>query len=314
MMSGVTSRYGILRLTGLGPDQGGVVEVEVLKSLNDDMILWRYMSLDKFVNLLDDGGVYFAPLDSYMASDPYEGFPPAVAIKAMYSASDPFYKEAFDFVSSVESKADQKNPEFLSAVQKAKDHLATRSSVFRKLFRLLSKGTLVSCWYHSEYQSEAMWKLYSDQGKGVAVKTTVGKLRLALEAAVGTKRQTKIFLGKVKYLDYSDPAISPSDCNVDGHVMPLLKRVSYSHENEVRAFLCPDLDTSNLDDFVIKSYMAHCDVFGFIDGVCVSPFVRGSYVKAVAAIAKSFGLSCSVEQSNLLAGTDDLFNWLGTGE
>ncbi|WP_046072514.1 DUF2971 domain-containing protein [Pseudomonas synxantha] len=296
------------------PDQGGIVEVEVLKSLNDDMILWRYMSLDKFVNLLDDGGVYFSPLDSYMTSDPYEGFPPAVAIKAMYSASDPVYKNVFDLLSSLESAADEKTPEFLGAIRKAKDHLATRSAVFRKVFNSLSKGTLVSCWYHSEYQSEAMWKLYSDQGKGVAVKTTIGKLRVALESAIATERQTKIFLGKVKYLDYSDAAIAPSDCVVDGHIMPLLKRVSYSHENEVRAFLCPDLDVNNLDDFVIKPYMAHCDVFSLIDGVYVSPFVRSPYVKAVRAIVKSFGLSCSVEQSSLLAGAEDLFHWLGRGE
>lgn len=292
------------------PDQGGVVEVEVLKSLNDDMILWRYMSLDKFINLLDDGGVYFAPLDSYMTSDPYEGFPPAVAIKAMYSISDTVYKDVIDLVSSLESSANQKTPEFLGALQKAKDQLATRSSVFRKLLNSLSKGTLVSCWYHSDHQSEAMWKLYSDQGKGVAVKTTVGKLRSALGSAVATERQTKIFLGKVKYLDYSDSNISPSDCVVDGHIMPLLKRVSYSHENEVRAFLCPDLDVNSLDDFVIKPYMAHCDVFSIIDGVYVSPFVRGPYVKAVSAIVKSFGLPCAVQQSSLLDAADDLFNWL----
>ncbi len=290
------------------------MEVEVLKSLKDDMILWRYMSLDKFVNLLDDGGVYFAPLDSYMTSDPYEGFPPAVAIKAMYSTSDTVYKNVIDLVSSLENSANQKTPEFLSALQKAKDQLATRSSVFRKLFNSLSKGTLVNCWYHSEYQSEAMWKLYSDQGKGIAVKTTVGKLRRALGSAIATERQTKIFLGKVKYLDYSDSTIAPSDCVVDGHIMPLLKRVSYSHENEVRAFLCPDLDVNNLDDFVIKPYMAHCDVFSLIDGVYVSPFVRSPYVKAVGAIAKSFGLPCSVQQSSLLDAADDLFNWLDEGE
>ncbi|WP_143519181.1 DUF2971 domain-containing protein [Pseudomonas sp. QTF5] len=290
------------------------MEVEVLKSLNDDMILWRYMSLDKFVNLLDDGGIYFAPLDSYMTSDPYEGFPPAVAIKAMYSVSDSTYEGVINFVSSLENSARQKTPEFLDAIQKAKDQLATRSAVFRKLLSLLSKGTLVSCWYYSEHQSEAMWKLYSDQGKGVAVKTTVGKLKHALSAAIATERQTKIFLGKVKYLDYSDSSIAPSDCVVDGHIMPLLKRVSYSHENEVRAFLCPDLDVNNLDDFVIKPYMANCDVFKLIDGVYVSPFVSGSYVKAVGAIAKSFGLPCPVEQSNLLNGADDLFHWLDRDE
>ena len=286
------------------------MEVEVLKSLNDDMILWRYMSLDKFVNLLDDGGVYFSPLDSYMNSDPYEGFPPAVAIKEMYSASDLYYKEVTDYVCSLESSGQPKTPEFFGAIRKAKDHLATRSAVFRKLFNFISKGSLVSCWYYSEHQSEAMWKLYSDQGKGVAVKTTVGKLKRALESAISTERQTKIFIGKVRYLDFSDPKLAPSDCMVDGHIMPLLKRISYSHENEVRAFLCPDLDVTNLDDFVIRPYMAHCDVFSLIDGVYVSPFVRGPYVKAVVAIAKSFGLSCSVEQSNLLDGADNLFNWL----
>lgn len=286
------------------------MEITVLKSLEEDMVLWRYMSLDKFINLFDDKGLYFAPLDAYANSDPYEGFPPSVAIRAMYSVSDKFYQQTSDLVSSLENSAGNKNPEFLQALQYARDQLATRPKVFQRLFNLLSKGTLVSCWYSSDHQSEAMWKLYSDQGKGVAIRTTVGKLKTVLQSAVATKRQSKIFLGKVKYLDYLDPSLVPADCVVDGHIIPLLKRISYSHENEVRAFLCPDLDVKNLEVFSIRPYMAHCDVVSLIEGVYVSPFVGAPYVKAVAAVARSFGVTCEVQQSSLLAGAEDLFQWL----
>jgi hypothetical protein len=286
------------------------VEVEVLKSLHDDMILWRYMSLDKFINLLDDGGIYFTPLQSYLNSDPYEGYPPAVAIEAIYSSTDSAFEMAQHQIEAAERCEHPNTLEFKEAIQKAKEHLAARPVVFRKLIDTLFKGILVSCWYYSDHQSEAMWKLYSDQGKGVAIKTTVGKLRRALECATGNDRQSRIYIGKVKYLDYADPSLKTKDCIIDGHIMPLLKRISYSHENEVRAFLCPDLDVSNVDAFVVRPYMAHCDILMLIDGVYVSPYTSAPYLKAVKSVAKVFGLPCSVESSNLLRGADDLFGWM----
>ena len=41
----------------------------------------------------------------------------------------------------------------------------------------------------------------------------------------------------VKYLDLFDSALQPRDCVVEGHLAPLLKRISYQHEREVRAFI-----------------------------------------------------------------------------
>jgi len=35
----------------------------------------------------------------------------------------------------------------------------------------------VSCWHESEYESDAMWKLYSASGQGIAIESTVGQLR-----------------------------------------------------------------------------------------------------------------------------------------
>lgn len=285
------------------------MKVEVLKSLSDEMILWRYMSLDKFINLLDDNGIYFAPLNAYHNSDPFEGYPPAVALKAMYSLSEKTFLQASDNLLMAEKIPKPWSPTVVEAVKKLQEMVSSRKARFRELIDSLFKGTLVSCWYYSDHQSEAMWKLYGDQGKGIAIRTTVGKLRNALEQAVGNSRQKTIFIGKVKYVDYSDTSITPPDCTVDGHIIPLLKRISYAHENEVRAFLSPDIDASNLEHFEIKPFMASCDVAGMIDGVFVSPYTNTSYIKAVQAVAKSFGLVCPVEKSNLLSGEDDLFDF-----
>lgn len=271
------------------------------------MILWRYMSLDKFINLLDDEGVFFAPLSAYQHSDPYEGYPPTVALKAMYVVSDPAYRTASQTILLAEKLERPWSPNVEEAVNAARAGIAARPEKFRGLVDALCKGMLVSCWYYSEHQSEAMWKLYGDQGKGVAVRTTVGKLKRALEEAEGNARQTTIFIGKVKYVDYSDPTITPSDCSIDGHIVPLLKRISYSHENEVRAFLMPDLDVSNIDGFIIKPFMASCNVRSMIEGVYVSPYTSTPFLKAVQAVVKKFELSCTVEKSNLLSGAEDLF-------
>ena len=283
------------------------MKVDVLKSLSDDMVLWRYMSLDKFINLLDDEGVYFAPLSSYQHSDPYEGYPPAVALRAMYAISDPAYKTAAETLLLAEALERPWSSNVEEAVKAAKAGIAARPEKFRGLVNALCKGMLVSCWYYSVHQSEAMWKLYGDQGKGIAIRTTVGKLRRALEEATGNARQTTIYIGKVRYIDYSDAAITTSDCSVDGHIIPLLKRISYSHENEVRAFLSPDLDASNVDDFVIKPFMASCNVRAMIEGVYVSPYTSTPFYKAVQAVAEKFALGCEVEQSDLLSGADELF-------
>jgi hypothetical protein len=284
-----------------------VVEVKVLKSLNDDMVLWRYMSLDKFINLLDDEGIYFAPLAAYHDTDPYEGYPPAVALKAMYSLSDPAYRQVAETLSLAESSGPPWSPKAEAAINRARTGIAGRSAKFRGLIDVMFKGMLVSCWYYSEHQSEAMWKLYGDQGKGVAIRTTVGKLKIALAEAEGNARQKTIFIGRVKYVDYSDSSLTPPDCKVDGHIAPLLKRISYSHENEVRAFLSPDVDPSNVAEFTIKPFMASCNVRSMIDGIYVSPYTSTPFLKAVQAVAKRFELHAAVEKSDLLSGADDLF-------
>jgi hypothetical protein len=57
-------------------------EVRVSDTLEGSTTLWRYMSLDKFIDLLSMNQLYFAPLAFYMKTDPFEGFLPAVCLEA----------------------------------------------------------------------------------------------------------------------------------------------------------------------------------------------------------------------------------------
>jgi hypothetical protein len=57
-------------------------EVDIGKSLERDLSLWRYMSIDKFIDLLSNQKLFLTPLAYYQSSDPFEGFVPKVAFEA----------------------------------------------------------------------------------------------------------------------------------------------------------------------------------------------------------------------------------------
>jgi hypothetical protein len=86
-------------------------------------------------------------------------------------------------------------------------------------------GVFVNCWHHSDSESAAMWAVYAST-RGLAVKTTVGRLCRSLEIA---DRHVKI--DPISYLDYETP--DPSLVK-----MPwLMKRQAFAYEHEVRAWI-----------------------------------------------------------------------------
>lgn len=72
-----------------------------------------------------------------------------------------------------------------------------------------------------------MWRLYSENGKAIAVETTLGGLRDSIQ---NRESASVVHIFPVKYLNFSDPNLEPQDCVVEGHLFPLLKRISYQHE------------------------------------------------------------------------------------
>ena len=50
-----------------------------------------------------------------------------------------------------------------------------------KAFFALKKFTKISCWHCADYESDAMWKLYAAENKGIAICTTPERMRAAFK-------------------------------------------------------------------------------------------------------------------------------------
>ncbi|MBA0224083.1 DUF2971 domain-containing protein [Stenotrophomonas maltophilia] len=104
--------------------------------------LWRYFKTDRFVELLQTEEVYFAAARQFQ--DRFEG---ATAVLPQNAYIDPRFPTEGDHA--------------------------------ERAFEQLRRLTKISCWHRSSYESDAMWQLYAGSWKGVAIRTTPGRLAAA---------------------------------------------------------------------------------------------------------------------------------------
>ncbi|MND74919.1 hypothetical protein D3C80_665260 [compost metagenome] len=293
-----------------------MLNVEIGESLNDDMLLWRYMSIDKFIDLLSNKKLFLTPLSYYSASDPFEGFIPKVAFEAILEI---FLKSA----NKMDAMGKQIEHDFLSRIAsgefqptshqyKAIDDMKRMSKVHRNslipLCNKIFKSTCVHCWYHSKTESEAMWKLYSDSGKGIAIKTSVGSLIKAINSC---QQKIPLRLGKVKYLDFLCNKLTPKDCVVDGTISPLLKRNEYAHENEVRLYSVPQLHPKQWVGYEPQPILVDIDIATIIEGVYISPYVGEPFISSVSKLCELFEIpEHKVIKSQLLYNYEEMLSGL----
>lgn len=280
-----------------------ILEVGLVKkfeNLDDNTVLWRYMSLDKLVDLLANNHLYFTPLVSFEKSDPFEGYAPKVVIDGLMNVVKQRHQK---MQSTYETLKQLKGGDIghHESIDSILDNFIPQSV---SGFKSIAQATSVNCWHANNFESEAMWKLYSDQGKGIAIKTTVGRVVDSINAC---EQKHQISFGKVKYLDFLDPELTFEDCfGEDNILMPLLKRASFAHEQEVRLFISPVSDGENIEDPVAKSIKF--DGNKLIDKIVISPFSCEPFISSVYSICSKYEIeSTQIEQSSLLDSPDFLF-------
>ncbi len=161
----------------------------------------------------------------------------------------------------------------------------------------------------------ATWDLYGKGSGIVAVKTTVENLKLAI-----TESPLRIFLGRVKYLDWS---LASWDNN--SLVMCFRKDSSYEHEDEVRAVvwdpdirgrnmsdalmaarLRSDYPNSGLDPFLLRNEDGELGIAvsfvaaRFVKGVVVGPREGRWVATLVESVLRRYGLTIKPTISNRL--------------
>jgi hypothetical protein len=290
-----------------------MTQIHVSSQLAGTARLWRYMSLDKFVDLLSTQELFFTPLASFADTDPYEGYLPKVALDAHASINK-------NIVAQIENAhkqlADnlQKRGRTLSdeEQQTLETQLENLRSSLCRIMPAIAKTIMVNCWHVNEDESEAMWRLYSENGKAVAIETTLAALSQSIELKESSR---VVYIYPVKYLDFFDSNLEPRDCVVEGHLAPLLKRRSYQHEREVRAFIAkmaPDPRTgADVSFWKPESVRVPIDLQTLVKAVHISPYATAPFPSSVLKICELSGLGKSrVQQSKLLNGHEELLERL----
>jgi hypothetical protein len=90
------------------------------------------------------------------------------------------------------------------------------------------------------HESVAMWKLYTKGLDGVAIATTVGRLKDSLQAD-----QRRFVIGQVSYRDEESDFNVGADVEIDPLRPIFEKRLSNEHEREVRV-VCTNADPPDL--------------------------------------------------------------------
>ena len=282
-----------------------MANVKVGDSVNINMPLWRYMSLDKLISLLEGNNLFFTPLETYKNSDPFEGYAPKVVFDAYSDIFGSEVKELEGAQEQLKVKAGN-NQVMINELSKIKNVTPDFRELIKQTYKTVTKGITVNCWHANSSESEAMWKLYSDNGKGIAVKTSISSLVKSIE---NFDQDLLIQIGAVKYLDFHDDKICPKDCVTDGYLSPLLKRSSFSHENEVRLFTIPKIDSSNVNNFKAKPEFVQALAMDLIEGIYISPFAGEPFVSSILAICNKYSIPAQIViKSQLLEGHEDLLD------
>ena len=154
---------------------------------NKNVKIWRYMDYTKFMSLVMDRNLYFIPAD--LLGDPYEGSLPKLAVRE-------------------------------------RDDKSSDADLARTIQMNIRKAITVSCWHMNDSESTAMWQLYSEMNKGIAIQSTYKRLRKCLAPF-----SPEVRLAVVKYIDYDTESFDYQD-----PWMPFIhKRKAFSHERELRA-------------------------------------------------------------------------------
>ena len=126
---------------------------------DNDTIVWKYLDLSKFLDMLLSQQLFMSRSDKF--EDQYEG-----------TFSEPTFEEI--------KKIAANKPEFLDYYKSHREKV------------------VISSWHINEYESFAMWQIFTKNNEGLAIQSTIGRLKEALQP----ENRIEQYIGNVNYIDY----------------------------------------------------------------------------------------------------------------
>jgi len=289
---------------------------------NEDSKLWRYMSLPKFLSLIQQNSLFMGNLERMAHDDKFEGILPSANFvhRKWMSVNDvplPILNKLKMNVIYYETGNLQACLENYKELQelRIKQAFAHRRSYF------------VNCWHLNEYESLAMWDIYSKKDEGIAIVSSESNFIDAFSSI-----HNNIFGGIIDYADYESPDFTIDVDNGFNSIM--CKRASYDYEREYRLVFwdkevthkyipmqtvefdsngkrnishgrasigrCEE-DIENTEPKL--SFNVKCDLSRLINEIYVSPSAPSWFFDIVDNLVKKYEVNVSVKQSILSKDT-----------
>jgi hypothetical protein len=253
---------------------------------NENAKIWHYMDFSKYLSMLDSKTLFFTRADHF--DDKFEGVLPKA------------------FMINIQNLAGEK-----SALEKlfGNHNPTTEMLVKRFMFKFnkeYKKWVFLNSWHLSEYESMAMWKIYSTSNEGIAVQSTYQRFSESFRNYNGD-----IWIGKVNYIEYGDKPIPLYNAN-----QPFIwKRKAFEYEKELRAVISkyPLSDItktfSTLEDWLLSQNIYESELPNglqisinletLIENVYVSPTAPKWFQELVKSVTSKYGLGIRVLTSPL---------------
>jgi hypothetical protein len=215
---------------------------------DSNTIVWKYLDLSKFLDLLMSQKLFMSRSDKF--EDQYEG-----------TFSEPTFEEI--------KKLSIDNPEFLNFYKTHREKVA------------------ISSWHINEYESFAMWQIFTQNSEGLAIQSTISRLQKALHPETSFNQ----YIGEVNYIDYKKEYI-PFD---DMFFPFLFKRKSFQYEREVRIISDVADNTIKIND----GLKINVDINELIEKIYIHPKSENWYKNLVIQLVKQLGFDFTIEKSDL---------------
>jgi hypothetical protein len=221
--------------------------------------LWRYFRVERFLGSLESGTLYFAAAREF--EDRFEG---AVAIQM------------------------EDRP--------ARASCGKHEDVDRA-FEELRRLTKVSCWHRAEYESDAMWKLYAAERKGLAVRTTADRLRSGLRPfrLAPTYGEEVPWCGSVKYVDLSAVSL-----RAGMEERFFYKHMAFAWEREFRIAISLTMAQAFGVPVPELGINVHFDPAEVIEAIYLGPHLSDEDRRRIIEGCRAAGLSLEPVRSTLL--------------
>lgn len=220
----------------------------LINTPDPDTVVWKYLDLSKFLDLLLSRQLFMARSDKF--EDQYEG-----------TFSEPTFEEL--------KRMAQDNPQFMDTYKKQREKV------------------VVSSWHINEFESYAMWQIFTQNNEGLAIQSTVGRLQESL----CPEDKYDHYIGAVKYIDYKKEYI-PFD---DKFFPFLFKRKSFQYEREVR--IISNVSEHNVT--INEGLKINVDISKMIERIYIHPKSENWYKNLVTQLMQQLGFDFPIGKSDL---------------